>query len=106
MGDAKTTLQCLGNCDASFDIACLQKALKPDMFSKWFRKIQMAEIGEVIALSYQINTHFPGNIYTCSCVLYFPYHSNPFYQLGWPSRPRRMSILSIYYYYGYYARRE
>ena len=64
MGDAKTTLQCLGNCDASFDIACLQKALKPDMFSKWFRKIQMAEIGEVIALSYQINTHFPG-FYIC-----------------------------------------
>ena len=47
MGDGKITLECLGNCEAIFDITILQKALKPDIFSKWFRKIQMAEIGEV-----------------------------------------------------------
>ena len=46
MGDGKITLQCLGDCTAIFDLTCLQKALKPEMFSKWFRKIQMAEIGE------------------------------------------------------------
>ena len=47
MGDGKITLQCLGSCKANFDITVLQKALRPDFFSKWFRKIQMAEIGEV-----------------------------------------------------------
>ena len=47
MGDGKIMLHCLGSCEASFDITVLQKALKPDFFSKWFRKIQMAEIGEV-----------------------------------------------------------
>ena len=48
MGDSKITLECfLGGCDAIFDLTCLQKALKPDVFSKWFSKIQMAEIGEV-----------------------------------------------------------
>ena len=47
MGDGKITLQCLGSCEANFDITELQKALKPEFFSKWFRKIQMAEIGEV-----------------------------------------------------------
>ena len=48
MGDGKITLECfLGGCDAIFDLTCLQKALKPDVFSKWSSKIQMAEIGEV-----------------------------------------------------------
>ena len=51
MGDGKITLQCLGSCEASFDITELQKALKPEFFSKWFRKIQMAEIGEVSIMS-------------------------------------------------------
>ena len=58
MGDGKITLECLENCDAIFDLTCLQKALKPDMFSKWFRKIQMAEIGEVSTTDHGIPPPF------------------------------------------------
>ena len=44
----KTRLQCLGgnegNCDESFELSVLQNALKPNLFSKWLKKIQADEL--------------------------------------------------------------
>ena len=73
MGDGKITLQCLGSCEANFDITELQKALKPEFFSKWFRKIQMAEIGEVSIMS---NRQSKRNVKQCldSMFIYVLYH--------------------------------
>ena len=69
MGDGKITLECLGSCEAIFDITILQKALKPDMFSKWFRKIQMAEIGEVNII--YIFSYHNGSIILLILLLYY-----------------------------------
>ena len=110
MGDGKITLMCLENCDAIFDLTCLQKALKPDVFSKWFRKIQMAEIGEVSWSEYCIPTivhiyeNFRKSRSFISLPVFDPYAIT--YILGGTTRSRRMSILSIYNNYGYYARRK
>merc|ERR1719433_2349323 len=44
IGDGKIHLNCLGHCDEEFALATLQKALKANTFSKWLRRIQIAEI--------------------------------------------------------------
>ena len=44
IGEGKTSLTCLGQCEDFFEISSIQKALKPNMFSKWLRKIQLAEV--------------------------------------------------------------
>ena len=48
VGEGKTRLQCLGgnegNCDESFELSVLQNALKPNLFSKWLKKIQADEL--------------------------------------------------------------
>jgi len=44
IGDAKVELKCLGQCDSPFDLAALQKALKPTMFEKWLKAIQASEM--------------------------------------------------------------
>lgn len=44
VGEAKTSLTCLGQCDEIFELSTLQKALKANMFSKWLKKISLAEI--------------------------------------------------------------
>ena len=44
LGDGKIYLNCLGHCDEEFALATLQKALKANTFSKWLRRIQIAEI--------------------------------------------------------------
>ena len=41
IGEGKTGLSCLGECDDSFELATLQRALNPHMFSKWLKKIQV-----------------------------------------------------------------
>ena len=46
IGDGKVNLACLGECDENFELILLQKVLKADLFSKWLRKIQMAEVEE------------------------------------------------------------
>ena len=72
MGDGKITLQCLGSCEANFDITELQKALKPEFFSKWFRKIQMAEIGEVSITSKKQSKRYVKLVqYLCSILMFY-----------------------------------
>ena len=44
IGEGKTKLQCLGQCDKDFDLSILQKALKPNVFSKWLKRIQADEL--------------------------------------------------------------
>lgn len=44
IGDGKTQLSCLGSCDENFDLITLQRALHANMFSKWLKKIQLAEV--------------------------------------------------------------
>merc|ERR1719381_179205 len=39
IGEGKTQMKCLGQCDQDFELATLQKALKPNVFSKWLKKI-------------------------------------------------------------------
>ena len=39
-----THLTCLGQCDENFALSTLQKALKANIFSKWLKRIQIAEI--------------------------------------------------------------
>ena len=41
IGEGKTGLSCLGQCEDSFELATLQRALNPHMFSKWLKKIQV-----------------------------------------------------------------
>ena len=48
IGDGKTELKCLTRCDRPFGLATLQKALGANTFSKWLKKIQIAEIEKVI----------------------------------------------------------
>ena len=36
-----------GHCDSPFDLAALQKALKPTMFEKWLKAIQASEMEKV-----------------------------------------------------------
>ena len=58
IGDGKIHLNCLGHCDEEFALATLQKALKANTFSKWLRRIQIAEIekadvdGKIALLAY------------------------------------------------------
>ena len=44
IGDGKLHLTCLGHCEEVFALATLQKALKANTFSKWLKRIQLAEI--------------------------------------------------------------
>ena len=44
IGEGKTQLKCLGQCDLDFELATLQKALKAVLFSKWLGRIQAAEL--------------------------------------------------------------
>ena len=44
IGEGKTQLQCLGQCDQDFSLATLEKALKPHVFAKWTKNIQVGEI--------------------------------------------------------------
>ena len=44
IGEGKMGLDCLGQCEDSFELATLQRALNPHMFSKWLKKIQLAEV--------------------------------------------------------------
>ena len=45
IGEGKTALTCLGGqCDATFPMTVLQKALKANLFSKWLSRIQIAEL--------------------------------------------------------------
>ena len=39
-------MSCLGSCDEIFDLIILQRALHANMFSKWLKKIQLAEVEE------------------------------------------------------------
>ena len=41
IGEGKTGLSCLGQCEDSFELAILQRALNAHMFSKWLKKIQV-----------------------------------------------------------------
>ena len=41
IGDGKTALSCLGQCDDTFELATLQQVLNANMFSKWLKKIQV-----------------------------------------------------------------
>ena len=41
IGDGKTALSCLGQCEDSFELATLQQVLNANMFSKWLKKIQV-----------------------------------------------------------------
>ncbi len=47
IGEGKTGLVCLGQCDSNFELSTLQRALKANVFSKWLRKIQLAEVEKV-----------------------------------------------------------
>lgn len=44
VGDGKFHLTCLGHCEEVFPLATLQKALTANTFSKWLKRIQIAEI--------------------------------------------------------------
>ena len=44
IGDGKTGLSCLGQCEDTFELAILQHVLNANMFSKWIKKIQLAEV--------------------------------------------------------------
>ena len=44
IGEGKTTLTCLGQCEEAFELSALQRALPSEMFSKWLKKIQLAEV--------------------------------------------------------------
>ena len=44
VGEGKTSLCCLGQCEDSFELSTLQLALDSHMFSKWLKKIQLAEV--------------------------------------------------------------
>ncbi len=44
IGEGKTALTCLGQCEEPFELMTLQNALKANVFSKWLRKIQLAEV--------------------------------------------------------------
>jgi hypothetical protein len=48
IGDGLTELKCLMHCDKPFPHASLQAALGKQTFSKWLKKIQIAEIEKVI----------------------------------------------------------
>jgi len=48
IGDGKTELKCLIHCESTFDLSTLQKALGAHTFSKWMKKIQLAEVEKVI----------------------------------------------------------
>ena len=37
-------MKCLGQCEVTFPLSTLQKALKPILFSKWLSRIQIAEL--------------------------------------------------------------
>jgi hypothetical protein len=47
IGDGKTHLKCLTECEAAFDLTTLQKALGKISFAKWCSKIQLADIEQV-----------------------------------------------------------
>ncbi len=47
IGDAKTEIKCLTECEAAFDLSTLQKALGKITFARWCSKIQLAEIEKV-----------------------------------------------------------
>ena len=44
IGEGKTQLRCLGQCDQDFALSTLQLALKPHIFAKWTKKIQVDEL--------------------------------------------------------------
>ena len=44
VGEGKTALGCFGQCEDGFELATLQLALDAHMFSKWLKKIQLAEV--------------------------------------------------------------
>jgi hypothetical protein len=44
IGEGMHQLTCLGQCKDVFALSTLQKALKPNTFSKWLGRIQLAEI--------------------------------------------------------------
>ena len=44
IGEGKTQLRCLGQCDQDFKLATLQKALKPHIYAKWIKQIQAGEL--------------------------------------------------------------
>ena len=44
IGEGKTQLQCLGQCDHNFNLATLEKALKPHAYAKWTKNIQVGEL--------------------------------------------------------------
>ena len=50
IGDGLTELKCLMHCDKPFPLASLQTALGKQTFSKWLKKIQIAEIEKVILM--------------------------------------------------------
>ena len=47
-GNGQTSLTCLGKCKERFALSNLQKALKANTFSKWIKRIQVAEIENAI----------------------------------------------------------
>ena len=44
IGDGRTALKCLGQCEELFSLSVLQNALKSNTFSKWLSRIQIAEL--------------------------------------------------------------
>ena len=44
IGEGKTQLGCLGQCDQDFSLATLEKALKPHAYAKWTKNIQLGEL--------------------------------------------------------------
>jgi hypothetical protein len=47
IGEGKAGLLCLGECQQPFELSTLQRALNANVFSKWLRKIQLAEVEQV-----------------------------------------------------------
>ena len=46
IGENKSKLACFEDCEATFDLNVLQRAIRPEMFSKWVKKAQVAEIDD------------------------------------------------------------
>jgi len=68
IGDGKTELHCLADCNSVFALSTLQHALSANTFSKWLSKIQLADIEKVLALISSLNRALQKllNIFTIS----------------------------------------
>ncbi len=66
IGDGKTELHCLADCNSVFALSTLQHALSANTFSKWLSKIQLADIEKVFALISNLNRALqkPRNIFS------------------------------------------